>query len=118
VSLEPMADKLLDSLDLYPPRLISYILWEAKERSLTSYILNTYEDMLEFICEIIGLHVHKHDDLLLKRLLLIYDHIDNFFDLSIDRHHLFYIFPLLAYVIQRAMDRLSDPEFNINYIEE
>jgi hypothetical protein len=114
VSLEPMAEKLLDSLDLYPPRLISYILWEAKERSIEDCILNTYEDILEFICETIGLHVNKADEHILKRLLIIYEHIENFYDLSSNKSHLFYIFPILAYVIKCAMNRLSDSSYNIN----
>lgn len=112
VSLEPMADKLLDSLDLYPPRLLSYILWEAKERSIVDYTFNTYEDILEFICETIGLHVNKKDEYILERLLKIHDKLDNFYDLSTQRHHMFYIFPLLAYVIRYTMDHLSDPVFN------
>jgi hypothetical protein len=114
VSLEPMAEKLLDTLDLYPPRLISYISWEAKERSINNVILNTYEDMLEFICEIIGLHVNRQEDVILKRLLIIYEYLDDFFDLSHHNNHLFYIFPIFAYVIRHAMNRLSDPSFNLN----
>jgi arsenate reductase-like glutaredoxin family protein len=114
VSLEPMADKFLDSLDLYPPGLLSYILWGGKERSIDDCILNTYEDILEFICETIGLYVNKKDTHILKRLLIIYEHIDEFFDLSINKHYLFYIFPILAFVIRKAMDRLSDSNYNIN----
>jgi hypothetical protein len=112
VSLEPMGDKLLDTLDLYPERLMSYILWEAKERSIDDYVLNTYENILEFICETIGLHVNKKDEYILKRLLKIHEKLDEFYDLSSHHHHLFYIFPILAYVIRCAMDRLSDPVFN------
>jgi hypothetical protein len=112
VSLEPMADKLLDTLDLYPERLMSYILWEAKERSIDDYTLNTYENILEFICETIGLHVNKRYEFILERLLKIHGELDKFYDLSNQRHHMFYIYPILAYVIRCTMDRLSDPVFN------
>jgi hypothetical protein len=114
VSLEPVAEKILDSLDLYPPRLLSYILWEAKERSIEDYKLNVYEDVLEFVCETIGLYVNRKDENILSRLLVIHQYINTLFDLSDCKHHLFYIFPLLAYVIREAMDRLSDGEYKIN----
>jgi hypothetical protein len=114
VSLEPMAEKLLGSLDLYPPKLVSYILWEGKERSIGECMLNNYEDMLEFASEIIGLHVHKKDGHILSRLLRLHDCLDEFFGLSGSRHHMFYIFPLLAFVIRRAMARLSGPAYNLN----
>jgi hypothetical protein len=116
VSLEPMAEKLLTALDIYPPRLIAYMLWEGKERSIADYTLNTYDDLLEFICETIGLHVNHHDEAILKRLMVISEHINDFFDLSSDKHHLFYLFPLLAYVIRYAMNRLSDAQFNTNIL--
>jgi hypothetical protein len=115
VSLEPVAEKLLSTLDLYPSSLISYILWEGKERDGDESSLVTYEDILEFTCETIGLHVNRKDEYILKRLLIIANHIDRFFDLSTNRTHLFYIFPLLAYVIRCAMDRLSDSRFNLNF---
>jgi hypothetical protein len=114
VSLEPMAEKMLDSLDLYPPKLLSYIMWEGKERNLSDVLLNTYEDMLDFICEIIGLHVNKKEEYILNRLLMAYEYIDKFYDLSINHHHLFYIFPIFAYVIRSAMNRLSDSRYNLN----
>jgi hypothetical protein len=114
VSLEPMAEKLLDTLDLYPPKLLSYMLWEGKERSLEDIIINNYDDTLELICEIIGLHVNRKEEYFLERLIILYNHIDEFFDISINSHHLFYIFPILAYVIRRAMNRLSDSSFNLN----
>jgi hypothetical protein len=114
VSLEPMADKLLDTLDLYPPRLLAYILWEAKEKGVEDYKLNVYEDLLEFICETIGLYVNRREENILFRLLEIYNYLNQFFDLSNSKHHMFYIFPLLAYVIRSTMDRLSDSKFNLN----
>jgi hypothetical protein len=116
VSLEPVAEKFLDSLDLYPPRLISYILWEAKERSIIDYRLNLYDDELEFICETIGLHVNRKEENILSRLLEIHKYIGTFFDLSKNKSHLFYIFPLLAYVIREAMDKLSDSNYSLNAI--
>jgi hypothetical protein len=117
VSLEPMAEKLLDSLDLYPPKLLSYILWDAQEKNLEDCLLNSYENILEFICEIIGLHVNKKEAYMLDRLLKLYEYLDTFFDLSNSKHHMFYLFPLLALVIRRTMDRLSDPVYNINIFQ-
>jgi hypothetical protein len=117
VSLEPMAEKLLDSLDLYPPKLLPYILWDAQEKNTEDYMLNSYENILEFICEIIGLHVNKKEEYMLDRLLKLYEYLDTFFDLSNSKHHMFYIFPLLALVIRRTMDRLSDPVYNINIFQ-
>lgn len=114
VSLEPVADKFLNSLDLYPSRLMSYILWEGKERSIDDYMLNTYENLLEFICETIGLYVNHKEDYILKRLLIVSEYIDKLYDLSGNKSHLFYIFPLLAYIIRYSMNKLSDSRFDIN----
>jgi hypothetical protein len=114
-SLEPSVQHTTGTLDLYPQKLISYVMWEAKERSVVDYRLNTYNDMLEFMCETIGLYVNKQDEHIIARLLKIYEYIDTFFDISV-KQHMYYVFPVLAYVIRQAMDRLSDPTFSLNVI--
>jgi hypothetical protein len=113
VLLEPIPQKLSGALDLYPPKLLSYIMWEAQEQNIDDFDLNNYDDLLECICETIGLYVNKKDETILLRLLKIYDYLDLFFDIS-TKQHIFYIFPMLAYVIRNAMNRLSIPEFSLN----
>jgi hypothetical protein len=116
VSLEPMAEKLLSSLDLYPPPLLHYILWEGKEKSVEEYALNKNEELMEFICETIGLYVNRKEESILKRILAITGYMDSLFELSIQNHHLFYVLPLLSFVIYKAMNRLSDSEFSLNNV--
>jgi len=114
VSLEPLADKLGSSIELYPAKLIPYLLWEIKERSVSNVLLNTYEDALELMCEAIGLYANKKEDVILSRLLLLYDHMDELLDSALRDQDSFYVFPLLSYVILKTMDRLSDQNFGLN----
>ena len=47
----------------------------------------------------------------MSRLLKMYDNFEDFYELSIRDQNTFYLFPMVAYVIIKTMDRLSDPNF-------
>lgn len=116
VNLEPLAVSMDGALDLYPVELIPYMKWENidKNRSLENIKLNKYSDMIELICETIGLYVNKKEEYIKDRLLLMHSKLDEFFDLSIRDQNTFYLFPMLAYVIQKAADRISSADFALS----
>ena len=68
---------------------------------------------MDLICETIGLYINKRENVLLERLLLLEEHIDEFCQLSIKDQNSFYLFPMLSFVIRKTMDRLSDPNFGL-----
>ncbi len=114
VSLEPYIDPMSNTLNLYPPKLIESMMWNDKERSDEDINLNTYADMIELMVETVGLYVRKKDDCILSRLLKMYDNFEDFYELSIRDQNTFYLFPMVAYVIIKTMDRLSDPNFGLS----
>lgn len=115
VSLEPLVEKTQNGLELYPHDLINYIMWSGiPERSLNNVSINTYKDMIELMCEVIGMYVNKKENYIVDRLMLMYDKLDEFYSLSIKDQNTFYLFPILSYIIQKIMDRLSSSDFGID----
>ena len=121
VSLEPSTAEFPNCLNMYPKELIPYMLWNSdscKERSIADVSLNTYNDMIDLICETIGLYVNKREDAVLCRLEAMYKKLDEFYELDIKDQNTFYLFPMLAYIIQKTMDRLSDVNFGLSMVAE
>lgn len=119
VMLEPCFERNEGmTIDLYPPALLSDILWEnTKERSIKDVSVNTYEDMVDLMCETIGLYVQKKDESILQRLNMMYSKIDEFMDIIPFNQYIFYLFPLISFITLKTMDRLSDKNFGnfMNY---
>ena len=114
VSLEPIPTYLPGCLSIIPEKLFDYTAANTlKDRSLKDPSLNVYTSMVDLICETIALFINKQYDSILDRLLMIYEGIDEFCQLSIKDQNAFYLFPTLAYVIRKTMDRLSDPNFGL-----
>ena len=114
VSLEPMPQHLDSCLDLYPKKLLKYIYWEGcSNRSVSDITVNEYSSIVDLICETIGLYVNRKEDAILSRLLLLNEHFDHFTDIGIRDQNEFYLFPMLAFVIRKCMDRLSDTNFGL-----
>ena len=113
VSLEPSAQSMENTLGLYPTKLIPDMLWGDEFKSDTDINLNTYNDMIDLICETLGLYTRKKEDCIMSRLLLMYDNFEDFYELSIKDQNTFYLFPMLGYVICKMMDMLSDPNFGL-----
>ena len=115
VSLEPAPERLVNTLDLYPKCLMKYLYWEGcRDRSVNNANLNTYSSTIDLICETIGLYVNKKEDAILSRLDLLSDHIEEFNDLSINDQNEFYLYPMLAFVVRKMMDRISDENFGLS----
>ena len=115
VSLEPLPGYVDGCLSLYPKCLIKYLYWEGcEDRSIKDVTLNTYSSIVDFICEIIGLYVNKREDAILSRLILLNEHFSEFSEIGIRDQNEFYLFPLLAFVIRKTMDRLSDANFGLS----
>lgn len=114
VSLEPMPGFVSGCLELYPKKLLKYMYWDGcKDRSINDVTVNTYSSIVDLICETIGLYVNKKDDAILSRLLLLNEHFSEFSEIGIRDQNEFYLFPLLAFVIRKTMDRLSDENFGL-----
>lgn len=116
VSLEPSMDFHKGCLNLYPSDLIDYTINPnllLEERSEKDLSMNVYRSAIDLICEIIGLYINKKEDLIVDRILLLDEYIEEFNELSIGDQHAFYLYPMLAYVIRKSMDRLSDANFGL-----
>lgn len=113
VSLEPCIQPMGNTLNLYPPKLVESMLWNDGERSDEDISINTYSDMIDLMVETVGLYVRKKDDCIMPRLVKMYDNFEDFYELSIRDQNTFYLFPMVAYVIIKTMDRLSDPNFGL-----
>lgn len=114
VSLEPMPGFVSGCLELYPKKLLKYMYWEGcSDRSINDVSVNTYSSIVDLICETIGLYVNKREDAVLGRLLLLNEHFQEFSEIGIRDQNEFYLFPLLAFVIRKTMDRLSDENFGL-----
>lgn len=115
VSLEPLPGYIDGCLSLYPKSLIKYFYWEGcSDRSIKDVTLNTYSSIVDLICETIGLYVNKREDAILSRLLLLNEHFSEFSEIGLRDQNEFYLFPLLAFVIRKTMDRLSDSNFGLS----
>jgi len=115
VSLEPAPAHLDSCLDMYPKKLIKYIFWEGcSDRSIKDVTLNTYSSIVDLICETIGLYVNKKEDAILSRLLMLSEYFDQFSEIGLRDQNEFYLFPMLAFVIRKCMDRLSDTNFGLS----
>lgn len=116
VSLEPSITFHKGCLNLYPRDLIDYTINPnllLDERSEKDISLNVYCSAVDLICEIIGLYINKKEDIIIDRILLLNDFIEEFNELSIRDQNAFYLYPMLAYVIRKSMDRLSDINFGL-----
>lgn len=114
VTLDPSPVYNSMCLPMYPKCLMKYMFWEGCEnRSVKDISVNVYNDMVDLICETIGLYVNKKEDSILSRIYLLRDNIDEFNDLSILDQNQFYLYPMLAYVLRKMMDRLSDENFGL-----
>lgn len=121
VSLEPSPEFTSMSISLMPEALTRYMMLGDemfRDRSMKDVMLNTYSSMVELICETIGLYVNRHEDMILDRLRLLAEHLDEFSELSIRDQNMFYLFPMLAYVTRKCMDRLSDVNFGLSMYGE
>jgi hypothetical protein len=112
--LEPLPEKTIDSLDLYPHQLLTHILWRGGAREPVEFALDKYDDLIDMACEAVGFYVHHREDRIVGHCLELYDHIDQFFDLSDRKNIVYYLFPVLGYIIKKSMDRLSSSEYNLN----
>lgn len=114
VSLEPSPVHLANSLAMYPKKLLKYVFWEGcSDRSVSDVTVNTYSSVVDLICETIGLYVNRKEDAILGRLLLLSEHFDQFAEIGLRDQNEFYLFPMLAFVIRKCMDRLSDANFGL-----
>lgn len=114
VSLEPSPVHLDSCIDMYPQKLMKYIFWEGcSDRSIKDVTVNTYSSIVDLICETIGLYVNKKEDAILSRLMLLSEYFDEFSEIGLRDQNEFYLFPMLAYVIRKCMDRLSDSNFGL-----
>ena len=114
VSLEPAPVMLAHSLDLYPKKLLQYAFWEGcANRSIKDISANTYSSIVDLICETIGLYINRREDAILSRLMLLFEHFDQFAEIGLRDQNEFYLFPMLAFVIRKCMDRLSDDNFGL-----
>lgn len=114
VNLEPIPGYITGCLDLYPKKLFKYLYWEGCEnRSIKDITVNTYSSIVDLICETIGLYVNKREDAILSRLLLLSEHFNEFSEVGLRDQNEFYLFPMLAFVIRKTMDRLSDENFGL-----
>ena len=114
VSLEPSAAFLGNCLEMYPKKLFKYMYWEGCEnRSIKDISVNTYSSIVDLICETIGLYVNKREDAIISRLMLLAEHFEEFAEIGLRDQNEFYLFPMLAFVIRKMMDRLSDENFGL-----
>ena len=105
---------LAHSLDLYPKKLLQYAFWEGcANRSISDIKVNTYTSIVDLICETIGLYINRREDAILSRLMLLFEHFDQFAEIGLRDQNEFYLFPMLAFVIRKCMDRLSDDNFGL-----
>lgn len=111
VSLEPTVNSMEGTLGLYPSNLIPEMLWNDGEKVDEDITLNYYNDMIDLMCETVGLYTRKKEECVLSRLLTMYDNFEDFYELSIQDQNTFYLFPMIGYIIVQIMDRLSDPNF-------
>ena len=111
VSLEPTINSMEGTLGLYPSKLIPEMLWNDGEKVDEDVTLNYYNDMIDLMCETVGLYTRKKEECVLSRLLKMYDNFEDFYELSIQDQNTFYLFPMIGYIIVQMMDRLSDPNF-------
>ena len=87
------------------------MLWNDGEKVDEDVTLNYYNDMIDLMCETVGLYTRKKEEYVLSRLLKMYDNFEDFYELSIQDQNTFYLFPMIGYIIVQMMDRLSDPNF-------
>ena len=114
VSLEPSVAATDNRLEMYPKKLIQYMYWEGcKDRSISDITVNEYSSVVDLICETIGLYVNRREDAILSRLLLLSEHFDQFAEIGLRDQNEFYLFPMLAFIIRKTMDRLSDTNFGL-----
>ena len=114
VSIEPLMAHTDNCIELIPRKLFEYTLSDLPDdRKIEDVTQNIYASIMDLICETIGLYINKRENVLLERLLLLEEHIDEFCQLSIKDQNSFYLFPMLSFVIRKTMDRLSDPNFGL-----
>lgn len=114
VSLEPCIEPMGNTLELYPNGLLECMLWGGKDKSDSDITVNTYKDMIDLMNDCIGLYTRKKDSECMSRLLLMYEHFEDFYQLSIRDQNQFYLFPIIAFIITKMMDRLSDDNFGLS----
>lgn len=119
VILEPFEALHQACIQMWPKNFLNYVFWQGVEgRDPKDPSLNVYTNTVELICEIIGMWINKKDiNGLITRLDCLYDKIDEFASLSYRDQNQFYLFPMLAFIIRKVMDIISEKNEAARYAE-
>lgn len=92
-----------DEVELLPSNLVNRIL-NGKTLDLTTHCSKSvYGSVDSLIIETIVRYVYKHTDDFLDRFMYLHDHIDDLYETVIAHPNIYYLFPLLGFVIDKSV---------------
>ena len=65
-----------------------------------------YSSIDNFIIETITRYVYNKTDDFIDRIKYLYDHIDSLYEHEISYNNIFYLFPLLGYVLEHSLQKI------------
>ena len=91
---------------LYPPNIVPII--QNLNGNILNHRENHYNHIYEFIVEIIAHYINKYDDIIMNKLLFLYELLENLQSYNFKfKEFMFYLYPIIGYIIKEKVKKIS-----------
>lgn len=92
--------------EFFPQVLTQQVLYTSEEDLSLSCNSKVYSSLDNMIIETVSRYIYKKTDDFADRFRYLFENIDNLYEDSISYKNIFYLFPMLGYVIEKSLQEL------------